>query len=63
MADFFLNIATTAKKADKTAKILYQDTDIYAKPLPMEELEVKTYYENMHLEKGKTIKYIRFTIN
>lgn len=50
-------------EADKTAKVLYQDTDIYATPLPMEELEVKTYYENMHLEKGKTIKYIRFTIN
>ena len=50
-------------EADKVAKILYQDTDIYATPLPMEELEVKTYYENMHLEKGKTIKYIRFTIN
>ena len=50
-------------EADEKAKILYQDTDIYAQPLPMEELEVKTYYENMHLEKGKTIKYIRFTIN
>jgi len=50
-------------EADEKSKILYQDTDIYAKPLPMEELEVKTYYENMHLKKGKTIKYIRFTIN
>ncbi|MEM1122038.1 MAG: tRNA (guanosine(46)-N7)-methyltransferase TrmB [Bacteroidota bacterium] len=48
---------------DDQAKIVYQDDDIYAKPLPMEELEVKTYYERMHLEKGKTIKYIRFTIN
>ena len=48
---------------DKQTKILYQDDDIYAKPLPMDELEIKTYYEKMHLEKGKTIKYIRFTIN
>jgi tRNA (guanine-N7-)-methyltransferase len=47
---------------DEKCKILYSDSDIYSKPLPMEELEVKTYYEKMHLEKGKTIKYLRFTI-
>ena len=44
------------------AKLLYQDNDIYAKALPMPELEIKTYYERMHLEKGKTIKYIRFKL-
>ena len=48
---------------DAQTKILYKDDDIYSKPLPIAELSVKTYYEKMHLEKGKTIKYIRFTIH
>ncbi|MFN7118452.1 MAG: tRNA (guanosine(46)-N7)-methyltransferase TrmB [Saprospiraceae bacterium] len=48
---------------DPHAHILYQDDDIYAKPLPFAELALKTYYESMHLAAEKTIKYIRFTIN
>ena len=40
--------------------LLYHDDDIYSKPLPIEELSIKTYYENMHLEEGKTIKYVKF---
>lgn len=44
------------------AKIEYQDDDIYSKPLPLEELALKTYYEQLHLEGGKTIKYIRFRV-
>jgi len=45
------------------AEILYYNDDIYSKPLEFSELQHKTYYEKMHLAKGKTIKYIRFTIN
>lgn len=37
----------------------YQDDDIYAKDLPMPELDIKTEYEGKHLAKGKTIKYLR----
>lgn len=48
---------------DQQVKILYQDDDIYSKELPFPELATKTYYEKMHLAKGKTIKYVRFTIN
>lgn len=44
------------------AKLLYHDDDIYARALPMRELEIKTYYEKMHLEQGKKIKYIRFKL-
>ncbi len=44
------------------AEILYQDEDIYSKPLPLPELDIKTYYENMHLEEGKAIKYVRFSL-
>ena len=45
------------------AEILYQDDDIYSKPLPIPELETKTYYERIHLADGKTIKYVRFKLN
>lgn len=45
------------------AEILYQDEDIYAKPLPLPELELKTFYEQIHLQEGKAIKYVRFRLN
>ncbi len=44
-------------------QLLYQDDNIYNKALPVEELEIKTYYEKMHLAKLKKIKYIQFKIN
>lgn len=45
------------------AQLLYQCDDIYAlQELPMPELEIKTYYEQMHLKAQKTIKYIRFRL-
>jgi tRNA (guanine-N7-)-methyltransferase len=43
-------------------KLLYSDDDIYAKPLPYPELEIRTFYENMHLAEGKKIKYVRFAL-
>jgi len=46
--------------AEENIHLLYHDDDIYATPLPMTELELKTYYEAMHLEDGRKIKYIRF---
>ncbi len=36
------------------------NNNIYAGELPIPELEFKTYYENMHLAIGRTIKYVRF---
>ena len=45
---------------EENIEIHYADDDIYSKPLPIPELEIKTYYEKMHLEAGKTIKYVRF---
>ena len=44
-------------------EILYQNDDIYASELAYPELETSTYYEKMHRDKGKTIKYVRFLIN
>ncbi len=42
--------------------VLYHDDDIYAKELPMPELSIQTFYEAMHLENKKTIKYVRFAL-
>lgn len=42
--------------------VIYSD-DIYARKLPVEELEHKTYYEKKHLKAGKTIKYIQIKRN
>ncbi|MEM1318786.1 MAG: tRNA (guanosine(46)-N7)-methyltransferase TrmB [Bacteroidota bacterium] len=53
-------LETLGEYAD--SQILYQDDDIYSKPLPDEVLSIKTYYELMHLEAGKTIKYVKFVI-
>jgi tRNA (guanine-N7-)-methyltransferase len=44
------------------AHILAQNDDIYAGPLPLPELALKTFYENMHLAERKTIKYVGFEL-
>lgn len=49
-------------KEDSSIQLLYHDSDIYSKPLPFPELELKTHYEGMHLSEGKKIKYVRFSI-
>lgn len=48
---------------DEQIQIQYQNDNIYAQPLDYPELEIKTYYEKSHLEKGRLIKYIRYTIH
>lgn len=40
----------------------YQNEDIYSAPLEYPELSIRTYYESMHLEVGKKIRYLRFTL-
>ena len=41
----------------------YHSNDIYSSELYCPELEIKTYYEKMHLAKGLKIKYIRWALN
>ena len=43
-------------------QLIYADDDIYSKPLVDPLLEIKTYYEGMHLEDGRKIKYIKFRL-
>lgn len=44
------------------AHILYQKDDIYAEELDFPELELKTYYEKMHLEDMRLIKFLKFEL-
>lgn len=50
----------TVEAGDYT--LLYAADDIYSKPLVHPFLEIKTYYEKMHLAGNKTIKYVRFKV-
>jgi len=53
-------IEALSKIPDTT--ILINESDIYSKELNLPELDIKTYYERMHLEEGKSIKYVRFML-
>lgn len=48
--------------AEEKCKLLINNNNIYAGELPDERLSIKTYYENMHLTNGKTIKYVSFQL-
>jgi len=49
-------------EADEKIKILYKNDDIYKDKLDFPDLEIRTYYENLHLEDSRKIKYLRFSI-
>lgn len=40
----------------------YKNNDIYAQPLDYQELRHHTFYEQMHLRNGKSIKFARFSL-
>jgi tRNA (guanine-N7-)-methyltransferase len=48
--------------ARSDCSLIHANDDIYAQPLYMEELALKTTYEKMHLDAGKKIKHIAFTL-
>ncbi len=58
----FYKFSVNTLLADPKCHILYDNADIYASELEFPELKMKTKYEEMHLAKGKKIKYLRFTI-
>lgn len=60
--DFFqYSLQTIAN--DPRCTLLYKNEDIYQGELPLPELGIQTLYEKKHLELGKTIRYLRFTIH
>ena len=58
----FVQFTNDTIAADPQCQLLYLNPDIYAGPLPLPELSIQTLYEAKHLAKGKTIKYLRYTI-
>ncbi len=44
-------------------KLLYATNDLYADKADMEVKRIRTFYEQMWLDQGLTIKYLRFYIN
>lgn len=50
-------------ESDTDCNIEYDNPDIYSQPLDYPELDIKTYYEKMHLDQKKKITYLRFTIS
>ncbi|MCP4437799.1 MAG: tRNA (guanosine(46)-N7)-methyltransferase TrmB [Aureispira sp.] len=47
---------------EQKLELLYENSDIYAQPLVYPELRFKTFYEKMHLEDKRTIKYIQYKL-
>jgi len=54
--EFTMEVLETEKE---WVDCVYNDDDIYAKALPLKELEIKTRYEQMHLKNKLTIKYVK----
>jgi tRNA (guanine-N7-)-methyltransferase len=48
--------------ADIGATVHYHDNNIYAKPLILPELGVKTYFESIDIANESTVKYIQFSL-
>lgn len=48
--------------ASEGHEIIERIDDVYALPEVPELLRIRTYYENMHLEEGRTIRYVSFTL-
>jgi len=50
-------------EASTLFRVVYVNRDIYSDRLHVKELEIKTYYERMHLKAKKTIKYLQLIRN
>lgn len=48
--------------AEEGHELLERIDDVYALPEIPELLKIRTYYENMHLEDSRTIRYLRFRL-
>lgn len=46
--------------ARSDVEIIHQDDDMYAGPLYLPELGLKTYYEKLNISESDTIKYLQF---
>lgn len=53
---------TVQTVAEVGATMIYHHNDIYSTDLVEPLLEVKTYYERMHLKDNRKIKYVKFSV-
>ena len=60
--DFFTYSKRIVER-DPKCELLYVNEDIYASDLAFPELGIKTHYEELHLSRGRRIKYMRYTIH
>ena len=50
------------EESENNCTLIYNHEDIYTAPLYDPDLEIKTFYEHMHLEEKKKITFIKFSI-
>lgn len=48
---------------DQSLRVINRIDDVYAASDIRDELQIKTYYERKHLERGRTIQYVQFCLN
>lgn len=60
--DILFEFSVDRAKTYEKAKVIYENDDIYSNTLYSPDLAHKTYYELQHLAKGKTIKYLKFSL-
>ncbi len=60
--DFYYHFALETIRDYPHTTLITHSGDIYAGELPHPDLDIKTYYERMHLEAGLTIKYVQFKL-
>ena len=58
---YYYSLATVLEHDN--VNLLYKNNDIYQSALAFPELEIKTFYEQSHLEDGRKIKFLRFQFN
>jgi len=56
----FLYQYTMATIAENNFQVQVNTDDLYASGMADDILSIRTYYENQWLERGKTIKYLRY---
>lgn len=61
-AELFEFTLETLAKEGLSGNIEQRIEDVYALDPPPELLRIRTYYEQKHLQEGRTIKYLRFTL-
>lgn len=54
---------TTEVVTEQNLPVLKKIDDLYSESVIPDELSIQTYYEKKHLERGRTIQYIRFRLN